>query len=195
MRKNLLWLDDYFDELGEFMPPSADPDLELQNDFLLLSKHFPNTKIHVETTPNGFVQKIVEHERIFYGIKPKLQGACKLDAIVIDIMIDNIYQVPIPNIDPETRKIIFDENGLVKSWVSLSFNENGNNAGLALAQHLIGELESLNRVGIVFYTHRHINTEVSSVIAAIKNTTCVIGHQKAKGIEPLYKTLADLGLS
>jgi hypothetical protein len=193
MRRNILWLDDYFNEFGELTFHS--PDLELRADFDEISKRFPSTKIHAETALSGFVQKIIDHERITRGLDSKNPGACKLDAIIIDVMIDNAVQTPIPKLDQTGKRIAFLENGQPVAWEKLHFNQNGNDAGLKLAQYFIQKLDSMRETAIIFYTHRPINAELAQIIGRIKNARTAVGHQKMKGIEPLYKVLAEHGLS
>jgi len=192
MQHHLLWLDDYFEDFGELIP--HDPDLELQADFARIKRRFPNTKFHPQTTLSGFVQQVLDHERMAYGIEPKNPGACKLDAIIVDIMIDNADRVPIPKINEQSQRVIFGPNGLVEDWLTLRFNKNGNDAGLKLCEHFLRKLSSLQRTAIIFYTHRPINEQIADVIQMVKNASFVVGHAKLKGIEPLYSALDRAGL-
>jgi hypothetical protein len=201
MRKHVLWLDDYFYDSGELVGLSdasdvrSDSDLEIQSDFQQIQRRFQNTTFHPRTTLSGFVQQIIDHERLFRGMDPKNKGACKLDAIVVDIMIDQADQVPVPVLDDADESIRFTDRGVVDKWVSVKFSENGSDAGLIIVQHFIRKLKSLYETGIIFYTHRPVNEQVLSVMREIKNSKTIYGFEKFKGIDPLYNAFKEFGLS
>jgi hypothetical protein len=192
MRRHVLWLDDYFYDAGELFPPDAD--MEIQSDLQRIKKQFPNTSFHPRTTLSGFVQQIVDHERIVRRMEPKNKGACKLDAIVVDIMIDQTDQTPIPLLDETDARILFRPGGGVEKYVPLKFNESGSDAGLVITEHFLRKLDSLRETAIVFYTHKPISDQMQSIARRMNNSKLIHGLEKFKGIQQMFKIFKDLGL-
>jgi hypothetical protein len=187
--QNILWLDDHFDELIDASASKISGDVNLASDYYRVSRELQDINIIEKTNPRSFIQQIIDHDRIFHEIEPRNRGACRLNGVIIDIFMKNSSKVPIPKISDETGTIMYSASGLVEVWETLKFRDEGFDAGLRMATHVIARLSSFKDVSVVFYTFRPITKEIEDAVNGIKNCKIVGAHQKLKGIEKVLSVL------
>lgn len=187
MRRSILWLDDYFDTIGELGGATRTGDIEIASDFQDVASSNPDIRFFSEQSVQVFVQRLIDMVRLKRALAPERKNAQLYDLLIIDIMIDNVEKLLLPQINGDTGGLEFDDRNKVKKWMNV--NAQPYNVGLIVAEHFVRAESALAQIPIIFYTHRPATDELVARVKQLPNSGILELAPKAAGLEALSKAI------
>jgi hypothetical protein len=190
-RKVVLWLDDYFDSDGG-LTTTGSSDLELVTDYEELKREHPDVIFVPVQTIEAFVGHLIDFARLKNGLKPRGKIPLRLDCLVVDLMIDLVESIRIPETHPGTKEINFASDGSVVKWQ----NDPAESVevGFQLISRMVNRTAHLRSIPVIFYTHRSITPSLESEVASLGRAGAVEALSKGNGFKGLSASLRAMGV-